>query len=212
MTNVSPTRALRSDAVRNRQLLLEAAAEAFAERGIDASIDDIARRAGVGKGTVFRHFATKEELLGALMIAMTEELIAACVRLREADDASLALYEFMAFAIEALRRQRAFCEVIGRPSLQQVAVRSGIEQLGREVELLTDRARRQGGIRPDIIGEDIVLLLAGIHQTAAPLASKQPHLWKRYLALTFDGIRSQTGQSLPLPTPKLGAHLIPTSP
>lgn len=205
MTNVSLPRAPRSDGLRNRQLLLKAAGEAFAEHGTEASIVDIARRAGVGKGTVFRHFATKNDLLGALMSAMIDDLIAACVRLLESEDAAGALYEFMATAIELLGRQRAFCEVVGQPSLQQPAVRAGIERLGREVESLTDRARRQGGIRPDITGQDIVLLLAGIHQTAAPLAATQPHLWKRYLALTFDGICARTSQPLPLPAPRLGA-------
>ena len=204
MTNVSPPRAPRSDALRNHQLLLRAAAEAFAEHGTDASIADIARRAGVGKGTVFRHFATKDDLLGALMSAMIDDLIAACVRLLEADDSAGALYEFMATAIELLAREQAFCEVVGQPSLQQPAVRSGIERLGREVESLTDRARREGGIRHDITGEDIVLLLAGIHQTAAPLAATQPLLWKRYLSLAFDGIRTQGSQPLPLPAPRLG--------
>ena len=203
MTNSSPTRAPRSDALRNRQLLLTAAAEAFAEHGTDASIVDIARRAGVGKGTVFRHFATKDDLLGALMIAMIDNLIAACERFLEVDDGTEALYQFMATAIELLARERAFCEVVGQPSLQQPAVRSGIEQLGRAVETLTDRARRQGGIRSEITGADIVLLLAGIQLTAAPLAAAHPRLWKRYLRLTFDGIRTRDSQPLPLPAPRL---------
>jgi hypothetical protein len=70
------------------------------------------------------------------------------------------------------------------------------------VETLTDRARRQGTIHQDITGQDIVLLLAGVRQTAAPLAETQPQLWRRYLALAFDGIRTQTASPLPHPLPQ----------
>jgi hypothetical protein len=108
----------------------------------------------------------------------------------------------MTTAIELLARDRAFCEVVGRPSLQHPAVHAGIEQLCEVVETLTDRARRQGVIRQDITGRDIVLLLGGVHQTAAPLQDTQPQLWRRYLGLIFDGIRTQAAQPLPHPPPQ----------
>lgn len=116
-------------------------------------------------------------------------------------DPAAALLEFMTRGIELLARDRALCEIVGRPSLQQPAVRAGIDRLCEVVEMLTDRARRQDLIRQDITGQDIVLLLAGVHQTAAPLADTQPQLWRRYLALTFDGIRTQRPQPLPHPAP-----------
>jgi AcrR family transcriptional regulator len=197
MTNPPATRPPRTDAVRNRQLLLRAAAEAFAEQGTEASIAEIAQRAGIGKGTVFRHFATKEDLIAAIMGEMIGRLVTSGMELSDAADPASALLEFMTTGIELLAMDRAFCEVVGRPSLQHPAVRAGIGRLCEVVETLTSRARRQGVIRPDITGQDIVLLLGGVYQTAAPLADTQPQLWRRYLGLIFDGMRAQPAQPLP---------------
>ncbi|MFC5827290.1 TetR/AcrR family transcriptional regulator [Nonomuraea insulae] len=201
MTSSSAARPPRSDAVRNRQLLLRAAAEAFAEQGTEVTIAEIAQRAGIAKGTVFRHFATKDDLVAAIMGEMLDNLVASGMRLAGAADSAAALLEFMTTGIELLARDRALCEVVGRPSLQHPAVRAGIDRLCEVVETLTDRARRAGAIRQDITGQDIVLLLGGVHQTAAPLADVQPQLWRRYLGLTFDGIRAQPAQPLPHPPP-----------
>src|ERR1700716_2418818 len=122
MTNSSAVRPPRTDAVRNRQLLLGAAAEGFAEQGTEVSIAEIAQRAGVGKGTVFRHFVTKEDLIAAIMGEMIDSLIATGVGLSDAADAAAALLEFMTTGIELLAKDRGFCEVVGRPSLQHPAV------------------------------------------------------------------------------------------
>jgi AcrR family transcriptional regulator len=209
MTNPQTARPPRSDAVRNRQLLLNAAAEAFAEQGTEVSIAEIAQRAGIGKGTVFRHFATKEELIAAIMGEMLDSLITIGAGLSDAADPAAALLEFMTTGIELLARDRGFCEVVGRPSLQHPDVRAGIDRLCEVVELLTDRARLQGVIRQDVTGQDVVLLLGGVHHTAAPLADDQPQLWRRYLSLVFDGIRAQTTQPLPHPSPH---RLVPSAP
>jgi AcrR family transcriptional regulator len=202
MTNSPATRPLRTDAVRNRQLLLSAAAKAFAKQGTEVSIAEIAQQAGIGKGTVFRHFATKEDLIAAIMGEMIDSLVTTGIGLSEAADPAAALLEFMTTAIELLARDRAFCEVVGRPSLQHPDVHAGIDRLCEVVETLTDQARRQGAIRQDITGHDIVLLLGGVHQTAAPLEDTQPQLWRRYLGLIFDGIQTQTAQPLPHPPPQ----------
>jgi AcrR family transcriptional regulator len=202
VTNSPAARSPRTDAIRNRQLLLSAAAEAFAEQGTEASIAEIAQRAGVGKGTVFRHFATKEDLIAAIMGEMIDRLAAVGMGLADAADPAAALLEFMTTGIGLLARDRALCEVVGRPSLQHPAVRAGIGRLCEVAETLTSRARRQGAIRPDITGPDIVLLLAGVHQTAVPLADTQPQLWRRYLGLVFDGMRAQAVQPLPHPPPR----------
>lgn len=185
--------------VRNRGLLVEAAKSAFAERGVDVSIGEIAQRAGVAKGTVFRHFATKEDLLAAIMLQLLGRLIGTADNLREADDAGEALRELMTDGVEALAADRAFCEVVGRPSLQNADVRAAIERFANTVEALTARAREQGAIRDDITGTDIVLLLGGIHQTAAPVLDAHPNAWRRYLALVFDGLAPVNARTLPHP-------------
>lgn len=199
MTGTTSAASSRSDAVRNRRLLLDAAAKTFAERGVEVSIAEIAQCAGVGKGTVFRHFSSKEELLAAIMLGMLDELVDTATELLTADDPGLALREFMAAGVQIFVRDRAFCEVIGRPSLQNPQVRDGIDRLGEVAEALTARAREQGSVRPELTGIDVILLLAGIQHTAAPLLVTEPQAWRRYLELTLDGITSRTGQELPYP-------------
>ncbi|MFJ2374550.1 TetR/AcrR family transcriptional regulator [Streptomyces sp. NPDC087769] len=183
--------------VRNRRLLLGAATAAFAERGVEVSMGEIAQRAGVAKGTVFRHFASKEDLLAAITLQMLDQLIHAADSLLEADDAAEALREFMTAGVEVLAADRAFCEVIGRPSLQHAEVREAIDRLCDAAEALTARAREQGAIRSDITGTDVVLLLGGIHQTAAPLLAAQPQAWRRYLELALDGLSAPGTGALP---------------
>ncbi|GAA0408672.1 TetR/AcrR family transcriptional regulator [Microbispora corallina] len=201
MTGTTSAVPSRSDAVRNRRLLLDAAAAMFAEHGVEVSIGEIAQRAGVGKGTVFRHFSSKDELLAAIMLGMLGELLDTGTALLTADDPGTALREFMAAGVELFVRDRAFCEVIGRPSLQHAEVRDAIDRLRDVAEGLTARARHQGVVRPDVTGTDVVLLLAGIQHTAAPLLVTEPQAWRRYLQLALDGITTQTGRSLPYPPP-----------
>lgn len=199
MTETKAAPGQRADMVRNRRLLIEAATAAFAEHGVDASMGEIAQRAGVAKGTVFRHFASKEDLLAAIMFQLLDRLIHTAERLVTVDDAAAALREFMTDGVEALAADRAFCEVIGRPSLQHSGVRDAISRLCEAVEPLTARAREQGAVRGDITGTDIVLLLGGIHQTAAPLLAAQPQAWRRYLELALDGLRATDAGALPHP-------------
>ncbi|MEU3247870.1 MULTISPECIES: TetR/AcrR family transcriptional regulator [unclassified Streptomyces] len=187
----------RADMVRNRGLLLEAARAAFAEHGVDVPIGEIAQRAGLAKGTVFRHFASKEELLAAITLQLLDRLIRSARRLLTADDADSALREFMTDGVELLAADRAFCEVIGRPSLQHSGVRDTIGVLCEAAEALTARAREQGAVRGDITGTDVVLLLGGIHQTAAPLLATRPQAWRRYLELALDGLRATGAGPLP---------------
>jgi len=203
MTDTPRRRRPRADAVRNRQLLLRAAARAFAERGTDVSVAEIAQRAGIGKGTVFRHFPTKEDLLAAITGEMIDRLVDIGDSLSIADDAAAALLAFMTAGVEVLAADRAFGEVVGRPVLRHPDVVAGIERLREVADTLADRARSQGAIRQDITGQDIVLLLGGVHQTAAPLMDAEPDLWRRYLALVFDGMRAEAARPLPQPAPRL---------
>ncbi|SNT40213.1 transcriptional regulator, TetR family [Actinomadura meyerae] len=191
----------RSDAVRNRRLLLDAAARTFAERGVEVSIGEIAECAGVGKGTVFRHFSSKADLLAAIMLGMLDEMQGTGIALLEADDPGQALREFMAAGVEIFVRDRAFCEVVGRPSLQSAEVREAIQRLRDVAEELTDRARRQGAVRADVTGTDIVLLLSGIQHTAEPLLDQEPQAWRRYLELVLDGLSAGSRPPLPYPPP-----------
>jgi AcrR family transcriptional regulator len=191
-------RPLRADAVRSRALLLSAARAVFAERGTEASVSDVAQAAGLGKGTVFRHFASKDDLVAAIVDEMVDDLIATVEQLLTADDPAGALREFMVAGIELQTHNQAFCDVAAGAAVREHPVlRVKIERLESAVEALVDRARRTGAVREDITGQDLMLLMTGVYQTAAPMLPQSPDLWRRYLALMFDGLQPHAARPLP---------------
>src|SRR5260370_15880205 len=101
---------LRADAQRNLDRLLEAAGECFAEQGVDVSVDEIARRAGVGHGTVFRRFPTKGALLAAVLEVQFRELAAAADAAAEADDAGAGVADFVRDGAHASARDSALID------------------------------------------------------------------------------------------------------
>jgi AcrR family transcriptional regulator len=201
MTDTPRPRQLRADAARNRRLLLDAAAAAFAEQGTEVSIAEIAQRAGMGKGTVFRHFPTKENLLAAIVGAQLDDLSAAGTALLEAPDPTAALLEFMRLGTEMQARDRSTCQAAIGIVQDDAEAQAAADRLTRTADALTRRAQRHGGIRDDVTGRDIILLLRGAYQAAAPLASEAPGLWRRYLAVIIDGLRPDATGPLPGPVP-----------
>ncbi|WP_433076149.1 TetR/AcrR family transcriptional regulator [Dactylosporangium sp. CA-052675] len=189
------TRPMRADAARNRRLLLAAAADEFAEHGLGASIADIAKRAGIGKGTVFRHFATKEDLVAAIVLDRIEALVAAGERLGREGDAGAALLEFMTIAAEQ-RQQRdlTFLHAAfdGHPQMARMHAR-----LLAAIDALVDRARAHGAVRPDVTGTDVFLLMCAPNHVAEMVPDAPPDLWRRYLAIIFDGLRPEGAHPLP---------------
>ena len=196
---MTTSRPLRADAVRNRALLLAAAADEFAEHGLDASVADIARRAGVGKGTVFRHFATKDDLIAAIVLDRIEALGAVGARLLDADDPGAALWEFLAAAGDQ-RRQRdlTFLQEAGEALPEVVRART---EMFRTIHALVDRAREHGVIRSDVTGGDVILLMCAPNYVASYVPDASPDLWQRYLAIIFDGLRPDGAHALPQPPP-----------
>ncbi|MEV7469250.1 helix-turn-helix domain-containing protein [Streptomyces kronopolitis] len=200
MTSTPPGR-LRADAAHNRRALLDAAAATFAEQGMDASIAQIAARAGIGKGTVFRHFATKSDLVAAILRDRLDEFTAAGTALLDAADPESALLEFMTTGVEMQARDRSFCEAGTGIAHSDPEVRAASARLFETAEALTDRARRQGSVRDDITGKDIMLLPRAAYEAAAPLGDVAPALWRRYLSVIFDGLRPEAARPLPHPAP-----------
>ncbi|TDD93628.1 TetR/AcrR family transcriptional regulator [Actinomadura rubrisoli] len=191
----------RADAVRNRRLLLDAAAAEFAEHGMDVPIARIAARAGVGKGTVFRHFATKEQLLAAIFGHRLDELSAVGQGLLDARDPGAALLAFMTEGVRMQAGDRMFCQAVTALARTEPQLRAASERLIGVAEALTARARRAGSVREDATGHDVVLLLGAATQAAAPLGGTLPGLWRRYVHMIFDGLRPGAAHPLPEPPP-----------
>jgi AcrR family transcriptional regulator len=199
MAAVTSTRPLRADAARNRRLLLAAAADEFAERGLDASVADIARRAGVGKGTVFRHFATKDDLLAAIVLDRIDALSAAGEQLLNAADPGAALLEFLTVA--AHQRQQRDLSFLQEASELNADVIRARDHMFHVVHKLVDRARECGAVRADVTGADITLLMCAPNYVTSYLPDAPPELWRRYLAIIFDGLRPEGAHPLPHPPP-----------
>jgi AcrR family transcriptional regulator len=180
---------LRADAQRNLGRVLDAAAEVLAERGPDASVDEIARRAGVGHGTVFRRFPTKESLLAAVMCKRLEEFSAAAEEALARPDAGEAFEDFVWKIAEVFAHDRALCQG-GVPRCAEVPeVAEAKARLHGLVGDLVTRAQKQGSLRGDVDADDVPVLVG-----SAILASSQAsggEAWRRYVAVVIDGLRTR---------------------
>jgi AcrR family transcriptional regulator len=189
-TTIEPERQLRADARRNRERIVEAASAVLAECGVDAQIDDIARRAGVGVGTVYRHFPTKEALLVELV---RRKFRVFAEHAREALDQDGDAFEILAGAMRR-NAETAAGDVAMQHALGGVGEHIWLQAETEQRELLAlteqmlDRAREGGTLRPDIQAADIGMLMCGVCST---MVHKGPGFdWKRHLELAIDALRA----------------------
>jgi AcrR family transcriptional regulator len=198
MTQVTG-RPLRADARRNRERVLTAAREVFAEHGREAQMDDVARRAAVGVGTVYRHFPTKEALIDALVAEAFERLLVVAKEQAQRDDDPWdALVTTLWAGAEILAGDRAVSAIMSEV-YGPVNVDLDLQlQMTETTTILVDRARAAGVLRPDVILDDIPMVMCGIG-----MATCKPHnvpdAWRRHLTIVLDGLRA-TNASGPLPT------------
>lgn len=158
----SPPR--RSDAVANRAKVVAAAREAFTTDGVDVSLDEIARRAGVGAGTVHRHFATKAELIDTVLAAAVEELVATAVEYADSEDVGGALRAFLVHLVTegAAAHELAARLQVGAGDVH-VAVAGPVAELDHAMAVLLARARDAGVVRSDIDERDLAAIVAAAH-------------------------------------------------
>jgi AcrR family transcriptional regulator len=176
--------------------VLDAAREVFAEQGIDAPVTDIAERAGVGVGTIFRRFPTKDDLLVAVVEQRTAQLIDAADAALESPDPGAALRSFMETAAAMQISDVCWCEadadLFGRDGIREL-----IDVLvGKMGELLT-RAQTAGHVRADVSALDIPVLLMAVSKSGLMLEDAVPGAWKRYLGIILDGLRPEAARPLP---------------
>lgn len=171
---------LRADARRNLERVLDAATEAFAASGPDVSVDEIARRAGVGHATVFRRFPTKDDLMLAVIERHVAEMRALAEQALLADDPGEAFFAFV-WRVAALNMQA--------PGLHRCVVhcgeKPGAAELAALGEQIVRRAQRAGAVRADVRPEDVPLLIRGA------LLSAPDGQWRRYLGVVLDGLHAE---------------------
>lgn len=182
----------RADARRNREKVLAAAAAAFAESGLEAQVEDIARRASVGVGTVYRHFPTKEALVEALAAEHFNKLAGIAEgALQERGDP----WEVFAAAIwrsaNAAATDVAWCEIMGGQPTAAQAASSGQMRLAAAMTTLIERAQAAGVMREDATVDDIRTIMCGFGHVAAAQRAGSPMQWQRYLEIALDGLRTR---------------------
>jgi AcrR family transcriptional regulator len=193
-------RPLRADAARNRELILCTAAQVFAENGLEAGYDEIARRAGIGVGTVYRRFPERAELIQALFESRIAEVIHLAEQAADRPDAWDGLVWFLERAIERQVADRGLKEVLVRSISEEEHRAMGRERLRPVIECLVERAQRDGSLRGDVSSSDIGMNLTVISSMTTPA---QPQLWRRYFALFVDGLRARPDLTpLPLAAPE----------
>jgi AcrR family transcriptional regulator len=191
-TSGSQRAPLRADARRNRERVLEAADAVFSEIGPTASTEEVARRAGVAIGTVFRHFPTKEVLIEAVVVGRLTQLTDEAERLAGAEDADAALLTFFRRWIELSAAKYQFATALAHSGADVREIRSThpevVHKLHGAVGVLLTRAQRAGGIRRDLGASDLVALMVGAsraHEHVGPDAEQGARL----LSVAIGGLR-----------------------
>lgn len=189
----------RADARRNRERLLEAAFKVFAEVGVDAQMTDIAEEAGLGIGTLYRNFPSKEELVNALVLDRLTSASEAVGKTAEAPDAWKALVRLIGSIANVQLENRVLSQflggrIAGSPELQQQR-----DVFYDVLERVVERAQRDGKLRRDVNVADIrmtMMALAHVASSESPLAQR---LVLRYLGVVIDGLRAPAESELPGP-------------
>ena len=196
MTTEKP---LRADAERNRRRIIEAAAELFAAKGLSVGLDEIAHHAGVGVGTAYRRFPDKRRLIEALFEERLDRLVELAERALDADDTWEGLTGFLEQATELQIHNRGLRDIIiGSDHGTALAARAR-DRLAPLTEQLVRRAQASGALRADVVATDMPLLQFMVSSAAELTPPHAPELWRRYLALAIDGLRTPDPHPLPQP-------------
>jgi len=195
----------RADAVRNRRALVDAAKRVFGERGLDAPLDEIARQAGIGNATLYRHFPSRCDLIAEVFADTLEEVVRACDRALANPDPWAGFREHVLFLCRMQAEDRGLADLLttrvtGAPALERLRQRAFAS-----FTEVAGRAKAAGALRNDFQPEDLALLLmanAGlIHRTAV----RAPAAWRRFLSYTLDGLRADAATGAAAPSPGLRA-------
>ena len=194
-------RPLRRDAERNRRLILAAARELFAQRGLDTSFEAVAREAGVGVGTLYRHFANRQALIAALFedgLGKLSRIVEESLALERGWDG---LCRFMAEMLDLQARDRGLRDIIilGRNTVDPGRDRMRGRFIG-PLKQLVAKAQEQGDLRADLTAIDIAVLEIAVLGTADFTGAAIQDGWKRYLAIVLDGMRAHPTGPTELPT------------
>jgi AcrR family transcriptional regulator len=181
-------RPLRADAERNRAKILEAAAIVFAERGLDATLDEVAAAAGVGVGTVYRRFPDKDALVGALFQNAIDEIANLANQASTRENSWDALVWFLDEALQRECSNRGLRDVVVGSPIAEAQLDQAKCRIAPALEQLVQRAQRDGYMRDDLVAADFPIMKMMISFLGNMTATVAPELWRRYLTIILDGL------------------------
>jgi AcrR family transcriptional regulator len=181
-------RPLRRDAQRNRESLVAAAREVFGSQGLDASLEEIARQAGVAIGTLYNRFPTRVTLIEAAFINSLEQTRKDAERAAAFEDPWEGFAYFLERACEMQAADRGFTEVCARTFPDAPSFEVAKAQAGETLWKVICRAQESGQLRPDFRFDDLAIVLSA--------TARAPH-WRRHLAFLLDGFRADAAHPLP---------------
>jgi AcrR family transcriptional regulator len=193
----------RSDARRNRRQILTAAFKVFGELGVDAQMTDVAEAAGLGVGTVYRNFASKEALVNALLLDRLEGATVVALRAAQGEDAFQALVDLIVLITERQLENKVLSQflggrVAGSPELQeQRDIVYGV------LDKIVARAKKAGDLRSDVNISDIRMITTSVASLSAADSELARHLVLRYINIVLDGLRAPARSKLPAPAVSL---------
>lgn len=202
MGGETAARPVRKDVARNRALLLKAADEVFAARGVDATLDEIAKHAGVGVATAYRHFENKQALLEALFEDRMGRVLELLETTEQITDAREALEQFLYGIGEMQAADRGLRESLGADHGVQKAEEIR-ERLQPHLERLIVRAQQAGVVRPEFQLTDVPVLLWMTSAVSDYAGEVSPTLWRRYLDFLLDGVSAADQQRRAVAEPAL---------
>ncbi|MGW2373050.1 TetR/AcrR family transcriptional regulator [Kitasatospora sp. NPDC001683] len=198
-SSANPPGRLRRDAQRNRDLLVAAAREMFSRHGLDVPLDQIAKGAGVGNATLYRHFPTREALIAEVFADAGAGLAEAGREALAAEDAWTGLERYFERIFELVAADRGINDLV----TQAIPTIPGMLEISRghatTVGALIARAQEQGTMRRDVVTMDLLFLLGPLCRALPAATELRPDLWRRYLALLLDGFRTRATHPLPVP-------------
>ncbi|MFF0222874.1 TetR/AcrR family transcriptional regulator [Streptomyces sp. NPDC004629] len=200
--NTSP-RPLRADAERNRRRIIAAAQEVFAKRGLEVTLDDIARHAGVGVGTAYRRFANREELIEAVFDDALQHLNGLAEAALAHEDPWEGLVQLFQAAGQDFARDRGLREILLESAHGKARATTVRERLTPAISLVIARAQQAGQLRGDIQPTDFPLIQLMLGAVVQRSQTVTPDLWQRYLVVILDGLRHKRVGPTPLPQPPL---------
>ena len=174
---------LRADAERNRRRLLDAAESLFRERGLEVGVGEIAQRAGVGRGTLFRNFPSKEHLITAIVADRMGEATVRGKELVELGEPDTALFEFLDEIVGRQQRDRALFDAVTDTIHTNDDIRVAQAEVIGVLDALLTRAQEAGAVRKDVGAMDVMMLVKGVCQAASVFERVDPEIADRHLDL-----------------------------